>query len=125
MSLKAKQIMYALIFAVCMIIIFFVSMTTNKTTGKTDFSFTSDVSTALKGFKKGMDVAGGVKLTYKIDFNKYKEAYPNPSEYQSITKDIKTVILKNIDNRISKLGVSDYNSYVQTLQDGEYLVIEI
>lgn len=125
MSLKAKQIMYAMIFVLCMIIIFFVSVITNKTTGETDFSLTSDIGQSLRWFKKGMDVAGWVKLTYKIDFTKYKEAYPNATEYQSITKNVKEIILKNIDNRISKLWVSDYNSYVQTLKDGEYLIIEI
>jgi protein-export membrane protein SecD len=125
MSLRAKQLMYAVMFVVCMIIIFFVGVSTNKTTGATEFSLTSDIATALKGFKKGMDVAGGVKLTYKIDLAKYKEAYPNPTEYIKVTKSIKEIILKNIDNRISKLWVSDYSSYVQTLKDGEYLIIEI
>jgi protein-export membrane protein SecD len=125
MSLKAKQFMYSMIFGICMIIILFVRVSTDKATGSTDFSFTSNISESFQGFKKGMDVAGGVKLTYKIDFSKYKQAYPIAAEYQSVTKNIKEIILKNIDTRISKLGVSDYNAYVQTLKDGEYLIVEI
>lgn len=33
--------------------------------------------------------------------------------------------MKNIDKRISTLGVSDYNAYIQKLQDGEYVIVEI
>jgi preprotein translocase subunit SecD len=33
--------------------------------------------------------------------------------------------MKNIDNRISKLGVSDYKAYVQTLDNQNYIVVEI
>ncbi len=72
-----------------------------------------------------MDVAGGVRLTYKIDLSKYAEAYPNIQEFNAVTKNAKDIILNNIDNRVSTLGVSDYSSYIQSLDDGEYVVIEI
>jgi preprotein translocase subunit SecD len=38
---------------------------------------------------------------------------------------IETIIMKNIDGRISKLGVSDYKAYVQNLDDQHYIVVEI
>jgi hypothetical protein len=33
--------------------------------------------------------------------------------------------LKNIDNRISGLGVSDYKSYVENMDGVPYIVVEI
>jgi len=38
---------------------------------------------------------------------------------------IEDIILKNIDGRISKLGVSDYKAYVQSLDDQQQIVVEI
>lgn len=64
-------------------------------------------------------------MTYKIDFSKYEEAYKNEAELLQVKKTAQNIILKNIDNRISKLGVSDYSAYVQKLTDGEYLIVEI
>jgi len=72
-----------------------------------------------------MDVAGGVRLNYKIDLSKYKQAYTNTQEYVAITKNIKDIILRNIDNRISQLGVSDYESYLQTIGEDEFVIVEI
>lgn len=77
------------------------------------------------GFRKGMDIAGGVRLMYKIDLTTYRQVYTDPFEYAQVVKNVTTIILRNIDNRISWLGVSDYSSYIQTLSDGEYLVVEI
>ncbi|MDP2669967.1 MAG: hypothetical protein Q8O99_03045 [bacterium] len=72
-----------------------------------------------------MDVAGGVRLSYKIDLSTYKQTYTNTQEYVTITKDIKDIILRNIDNRISQLGVSDYESYLQTIGEDEFVIVEI
>lgn len=76
-------------------------------------------------FKKGLDIAGGVRLTYKIDFAKYEQVYTNETELLQAKKTAQDIILKNIDSRISKLGVSDYSSYIQKLTDGDYLIVEI
>ncbi len=76
-------------------------------------------------FKAWLDLAGGVRLTYKIDFSQYKEVYTDPIQFERVKKRIETIIQHNIDNRISKLGVSDYNSYIQTLNGEDYLVVEI
>lgn len=73
-----------------------------------------------------MDLAGGVRLTYKIDFSKTEQLYADQSSaLMQAKKTAQDIILKNIDKRISALGVSDYNAFVQKLQDGEYLVVEI
>lgn len=72
-----------------------------------------------------MDVSGGSRLVYQIDYTKYKQLYKDPAQLSSMKKKIEEIILKNIDKRISALGVSDYRSYIQTMNDENYLVVEI
>lgn len=114
--------LYIVLFAVSLFLIFFVGTRIDTETGK---SHTTVTSNGLLHFKKGLDIAGGVRLTYKIDFSKYEEAYTNETELLQVKKTAQDIILKNIDNRISKLGVSDYSAYIQKLSDGEYLIVEI
>lgn len=97
-----------------------------KTDTNTGRSVLTPVLNWVAQFKKWLDLAGGVRLTYKIDFSKYESLYEsNQSQLLQVKKFAQDVILKNIDDRISKLWVSDYNSYVQKLSDGEYVVVEI
>jgi protein-export membrane protein SecD len=113
---------YRLLMAACLFIVFFVWNVFDESTGKSAWEVSPQGRTQ---FKKGMDIAGGVRLSYKIDLSKYKEVYVNPQEFAQVTKWVKEIILQNIDGRISKLGVSDYTSYIQSLSDGEYVVVEI
>lgn len=113
---------YRLLMAICLCIVFFVWNSFDPSTWKSSRILTSQ---GISHFKKGMDIAGGVRLSYKMDLSKYKEVYTNPQEFAQITKWVKDIILQNIDGRISKLGVSDYTSYIQSLSDGEYVIVEI
>jgi protein-export membrane protein SecD len=114
---------YAIAAAFCLFLIFFVGSKTEVGTGVTRTILTTD---GLSHFKKGLDLAGWVRLTYKIDFSKYEQAYANnASQLMSVKKTAQDIILQNIDKRISALGVSDYNAYIQKLSDGEYIVVEI
>jgi protein-export membrane protein SecD len=79
----------------------------------------------LSSFRKWMDIAWWVRLMYKIDLSTYNQVYTDPLELSQVVNNVTKIILKNIDTRISWLGVSDYNSYIQTLSDGEYVVVEI
>ncbi len=72
-----------------------------------------------------MDIAGGVRLTYKVDFSKYEQIYAIQSERDLAKRQAISVILKNIDNRISALGVSDYSARQQNIGNETFLVIEI
>ncbi len=72
-----------------------------------------------------MDIAGWVSLTYKIDLGKYQQVYTEEAEYNDVVRWVKDIILQNIDKRISALWVSDYTSYIQSLDDGDYVVVEI
>jgi preprotein translocase subunit SecD len=72
----------------------------NPITKKTEITFSTD---GIMKFRKGMDIAGGVKLTYKVDFSKYDQIYTNPSERDNAKKQAIAIILTNIDKRISAL----------------------
>lgn len=72
-----------------------------------------------------MDIAWWVRLYYKIDLSTYEQAYANPTELARVIRNIQGIILQNIDTRISKLWVSDYESKIQTLEDGQYVVIDL
>jgi len=76
-------------------------------------------------FRRGLDISGGTKLTYRIAYDKYEEAYSNITELTSIKQTVENIILKNIDGRISKLGVSDYKAYTQKLDKETQIVVEI
>lgn len=121
-KISNRFMLYVVLFAVSLFLIFFVGKSINKETGETNTIITSN---GLLHFKKGLDIAGGVRLTYKIDFSKYEDVYANETELLQVKKTAQDIILKNIDERISKLGVSDYSAYVQKLSDGEYLIVEI
>jgi len=113
---------FAALFAVSVIFIFFVGRNFDAQTGTRNFAFTAN---GLSHFRKGLDVSGGTKLVYKISYDKYEKVYTNATELAAVKKTIETIIMKNIDNRISKLGVSDYKAYVQNLDNQHYIVVEI
>ena len=103
-------------------IVFFVGRSFDAKTGTRSLIVTSD---GLSHFRKGLDVSGGTRLVYKISYDKYEKVYTDATELASVEKTIEDIILKNIDNRVSKLGVSDYKSYVQNLDNQRYIVVEI
>lgn len=119
---RNRLALFVVLFAVSLFLIFFVGTSVEQGTGK---SHTIITANGINHFKKGLDIAGGVRLTYKIDFSKYEQAYTDSAELLQVKKTAQDIILKNIDARISKLGVSDYSAYIQKLTDGEYLIVEI
>ena len=78
----------------------------------------------LQYFKKWLDVSGWTKLVYKISYDKYEEVY-EWAELEAIKQTIENIVLKNIDNRISSLWVSDYNAYRELMDWKHYIVVEI
>jgi len=42
-----------------------------------------------------------------------------------VKQGVEDIILKNIDRRISALGVSDYRSFIQEMNDEHYVIVEI
>lgn len=113
---------FAVLFIVSAVFVFFIGRNFDPITGARNFIITSN---GLSHFRKWLDVSGGTKLVYKISYDKYEKVYTNATELAAIKKTIETIIMKNIDNRISKLGVSDYKAYVQTLDNQNYIVVEI
>ncbi len=118
----SKKTVFSVLFIVSLVIIFFVGRSFNAQTGERSLVLTPH---GVSEFRKGLDVSGGTRLVYKISYDKYEKAYTNTAELAAVKKTIETIIMKNIDNRISKLGVSDYKAYVQTLDNKNYIVVEI
>lgn len=118
----SKQMIFTVLFIVSVVVIFFVGRKFDPETGARNFILTPN---GISHFRKGLDVSGGTKLVYKISYDKYEKVYTNVTELAAIKKTIETIIMKNIDSRISKLGVSDYKAYVQNLDDQNYIVVEI
>jgi len=121
-SRKQSRIIFALLALVSLFVVFFVGREFNHETWKRNFIITSD---GVTHFRQWLDVRGWTKLVYKINYDKYEQLYSDPQELQAIKKMIETIILQNIDKRISKLGVSDYRAYVQNLNEEPYVVVEI
>ncbi len=113
---------YGITLLLALIVIFGLGREFNPITNITQTIFTAD---GINQFRKGMDVAWWVKLTYKVDFSKYAAIYPILSEQDIAKRDAIGIIIKNIDKRISGLGVSDYTVRQQLIDDETFIVIEI
>ena len=116
-----KKWLFLGILAVSLFLVFFVGRTTDTTTGQRSFAVSLD---GVTQFRKGLDVSGGTRLVYKISYDKYAGLY-SATDFAAIKKTVENIILKNIDGRISKLGVADYKSYLQTLNGESDIVVEI
>ncbi len=118
----SKKLGFLVLFLVSLFIVLFVGRSFDATSGDRSFILTSQ---GIQHFRKWLDVSGGSRLVYQIDYTKYKQLYTDPAELSAMKKKIEEIILKNIDKRISTLGVSDYRSYIQTMNDENYVVVEI
>lgn len=112
---------YGILIVVCLLLIFFMWRSFNQEKKKAQPIFTTNW---LQHFKKWLDVSGWTKLVYKISYDKYEEVY-EWAELESTKKTIENIVLKNIDNRISSLWVSDYNAYTEIMDWKHYIVVEI
>lgn len=113
---------FAITFLMALCIVLFVGKEFDPVTKTESFIISSD---GWKKFRKGMDVAWWVKLTYKIDFSKYDQLYQNDTEREAAKKRAIAIILKNIDKRVSALWVSDYVARQQLINNDHFVVIEI
>ena len=118
----SKKTIFAALFIVYLIFVLFVGRKFDPQTWTRSFILTTN---GFAHFRKGLDVSGWTRLVYKISYDKYEKIYTNTTELATIEKTIETIIMKNIDNRISKLGVSDYKAYVQNMDNQHYIVVEI
>jgi len=119
---QARKLLLGLLFILGIFVIFFVGRSFDATTGERHFTLTLQ---GVKEFRLWLDVSGGTRLIYRINYDKYDELYTDQTELNEVKKMIETIILKNIDKRISKLGVSDYRSYVQQVNEEPYIIVEI
>ncbi len=118
----SKQTIIAAIFIVSLVLIFFVGRKFDPETGTRNLILTTN---GVSHFRKGLDVSWGTRLVYKVSYEKYENLYTDITEFNAVKKMIEGIIMKNIDSRISKLGVSDYKAYIQNMDDQHYIVVEI
>lgn len=123
-----KRIILGVIFLVSLLFILFVGRSFNTETLQRDWILTTN---GINNFRKGLDISGGTKLVYKVDLSTYQKLYQNPDlrnwnneDYETVKRQILDIIIKNIDARISALGVSDYKAYPQENSDTQ-IVVEI
>jgi protein-export membrane protein SecD len=117
-----KQITFGVIFILSIFLVFFVGREVNETTGQRSLTLTTS---GVTQFRKWLDISGGSRLAYEIDYSKYAEIYTDPAQLVLVKQNVEDIILKNIDRRISALGVSDYRSYIQEMDGDRYVIIEI
>lgn len=117
-----KRKVFLILILLWLFMVFFVWRKFDPETWTRHFIITAD---GVKHFRKWLDVSWWTKLVYKISYDKYEQVYEDKVELAALKKHIETIILQNIDKRISKLGVSDYKAYVQTLDEQNYIVVEI
>lgn len=115
-------IWYGIFFILALWIIFGLGREYDAATNTTKTTFSPK---GITQFRKGMDIAWWVKLTYKIDFSKYDQIYTKPTERDAAKKQAVWIILSNIDKRISALWVSDYSARQQNINNDIFLVVEI
>ena len=120
-KLNEKRTIFAALVVIGLFFIFFVGRAFHPETGKRNFILTTQ---GVEHFRKWLDVSGGTKLVFKISYDKYEQVY-EWSELSAVKSMIEKIILKNIDNRISALGVSDYKAYVQNMDGNPYIIVEI
>jgi len=76
-------------------------------------------------FKKGIDVAGWVELTYQIDFSKYREAYRNDTDFNTAVQNAKQIIKTNLSKRVNSMGVGDAEVKLLKVGEKEYIVVKV
>ncbi len=125
MNLKGqhRKWVYVWLFLLSVLFVFFLGRTFNPETGKRYWSF--DIH-GVEHFRKGLDVSWGTRLTYKIVYDKYEEAYKGKTaQLQKIKQDVENILFKQIDKRISSLGVADAKVYKQLMDGKTYINVDI
>lgn len=117
-----KRWIFAGVLGLSLIIVFFVARTFSQESLSRKLTFSSQW---ILAFRKWLDISWWTKLTYRIDYSKYEETYKDATELESVKSTVQNIIIKNIDNRISKLWVSDYKSYIQKLDNETQILVEI
>lgn len=111
-----------MVFLLWLFLVFFVGREYNQETGQKSFTITAN---GVTQFRKWLDISWGSRLVYQIDYSKYNELYTDPAQLVVVKQGVEDIILKNIDRRISALGVSDYRSFIQEMNDEHYVIVEI
>ncbi len=120
----SKAIIYAFgALLIALYVVLFTGRVTDPATEQTRWTwFTPN---GLQSFRLGMDVSWGVRLTYKVDFSKYAQQYATIEELSAMKKNALNIIKNQIDKRVSVLGVSDYQAYTKSIDENDYIIVEL
>ncbi len=106
--------------------IFFVFFWGKTTDLQTQKKSSGIVSNGIEHFRKGLDVSWGTRLVYQISYDKYEQTYAGKTaQLAKIKKEIEDILFKQIDKRISNLGVADAKVYKQTVGEKTYINVDI
>jgi len=71
-----------------------------------------------------LDLAGWVRLLYKMDFSQYKQNYKSEAEFNQQKKNVIEIVKNNIDSRISSLWVGDPHIRYLSLWGKDYIEVD-
>ncbi len=78
----------------------------------------------ITDWRQWLDLNGWVRLLYKMDFSQYEKNYEEGALQEQKTN-VVNIVTKNIDSRVSKLWVSDYNTRYVVLWWEDYIEISL
>ena len=79
----------------------------------------------FKNWREGLDLAGWVRLLYRLDFSEYEKTFKDPRQLVAQKNNVVQIVTRNIDSRISKLWVSDYSARRVSLNNVDYIEVQI
>ena len=79
----------------------------------------------LFNWRLWLDLAWWVRLLYKMDFTEYNKTFSDTGVLSSQKQNVVNIVVKNIDGRVSKLGVSDYSARFLSLNWVDYIEVQI
>lgn len=115
------RLIYLGLFLLSILFVFFLARKFDTETGERYWSFDTQ---GVQYFRKGLDVSGGTRLTYKISYDKYEQLY-HGAELHQVKQNIEDILFKQIDKRISNLGVADAKVYKQLMDGKTYINVDI
>lgn len=117
------MVIIGVLLIISLYIIFFTGTSTNPTTGQNIRDYWT--LTGASQFRLGMDVSGGVRLTYKVDFSQYEQSYTDQFTADTMKQDALRIIKNNIEQRVGVLAASDSKVLTKKMGNENFIVVEL
>lgn len=120
---KRWYLIFVLIaFIISLFMILFVNKEKNQETWEYEYKLTTQW---LFWFRKWVDIAWWVVLTYKIDYSDYEKYYWWGNQLYEMKKFVNGVLERQIDDRVNNLWVSDYSLNFKSLNNQDYVEVTL